>query len=167
MRPIISTIAALALALPTTFSSGSVGTVIAFAVPTALVTMMGEPAEARGGGGGRGGGGRAGRGGGGGRSVGNTRHNGNQSVNRNVNRNVNKNVNRNIDVDVNHRHNNNLGAAVVTGLAIGAVVNSISNSSSCATHVYSEISYQYCDGVWYQPRYSGSNVTYIVVNNPG
>jgi hypothetical protein len=35
------------------------------------------------------------------------------------------------------------------------------------THVYSTVSYQYCDGVWYQPRYSGSNVTYIVVNNPG
>ena len=171
MRSIIRTAAALALALPTTLSSGSIGTVVAFTVPAALVTMMGEPAEARGGHGGGRGGGRAGRGGGGGQHVGNVRHTGYQSVNhnvnRNVNRNVNHNVNRHVDVDVNHRHNGNFAAGVVTGLAVGAVVNNISNNSSCATQIYSGVSYQYCDGVWYQPQQSGSSVTYIVVNNPG
>lgn len=175
MKSIISTIATVALVAPVVPSFGSMGTVLAAAFPAALVTLSGAPAEARGGGG-RGGGGRGGRGHGGGQHSGGQRHSGHQSVNKHVDRNKHKDVNRDIDidkdvdidVDVDNHHNNNndLARAVTAGLVVGAVVNSIDNEAECVTEPRGDVSYLYCDGVWYEPQYSGSNVTYIVVNEP-
>ena len=172
MKSIISTIATVALVAPVVPSFGSMGTVLAAAFPAALVTLSGAPAEARGGGG-RGGGGR---GHGGGQHSGGQRHSGHQSVNKHVDRNKHKDVNRDIDIDKDvdidvdvddhHKNNNDLARAVAAGLVVGAVVNSIDNEAECVTEPRGDVSYLYCDGVWYEPQYSGSNVTYIVVNEP-
>jgi hypothetical protein len=37
---------------------------------------------------------------------------------------------------------------------------------SCRTVVSGGIAYQQCGSAWYQPQYSGSQVTYVVVNPP-
>ena len=37
---------------------------------------------------------------------------------------------------------------------------------SCSQRYYGGVTYSYCDGAWYQPQYSGSSVTYVVVNQP-
>ncbi len=61
-------------------------------------------------------------------------------------------------------------AAVVTAAVIGtaAVVGSVVRSlpPSCSTMVVDNVPYQHCGNAWYQPRYSGSQVTYVVVNPP-
>lgn len=104
------------------------------------------------------------------------------SVNRNVNRNVNRdiNVNRNINVDVDyhddHHHWNDwddhpfaTAAAVTAGVAItSAVIGSIVYSvpPSCVTTVINGIAYQQCGNTWYQPRYYGTSVQYVVVVAP-
>lgn len=36
----------------------------------------------------------------------------------------------------------------------------------CTTMLVDGISYSDCDGVWYQPAYSGGDVTYVVVDPP-
>ena len=36
----------------------------------------------------------------------------------------------------------------------------------CTTLVINGIGYRQCDNVWYQPRYYGSTVQYIVVEAP-
>ena len=102
----------------------------------------------------------------------------NVNVNRNTNRNTNVNVNRNtnrntnVNVNVNNRRGRNYHP-VATGLAIGAtvavtaaVVGSIVNTipPSCTTVIRNGISYSQCGDVWYEPRYSGNSVTYVVVN---
>ncbi|HEY8946713.1 MAG TPA: DUF6515 family protein [Polyangiaceae bacterium] len=95
------------------------------------------------------------------------------SVNRNVNVNRNMNVHRDIDVDVDHHYGYGgryypvgraVAATAVTAIAIGTVVHSL--PPSCSTVVTSGITYQNCSGTWYQPRYSGTQVTYVVVNQP-
>ena len=75
------------------------------------------------------------------------------------------NVNKNINVDVDHR-GNHIGGAIVAGMVIGSIVVAASIPPSCATVVVSNIAYRQCDGHWYQPQYSGTQVTYIVVNSP-
>lgn len=131
-----------------------------------------DDAEARRGGGHRGGGGHA-------RTS--VNHNVNRNSNRNVNRNTNVNVNRNrhvdVDVDVNrhggwgrgYRHPVATGVAIgataaVTAAVVGSVVNTL--PPSCTTIINNGITYQQCGSTYYQPRYSGSNVTYVVVNSP-
>lgn len=178
MRFFLPAIACLALALP----SAPVVTKLAVTVAVPIVmAFTATPAEARGGG----------RRGGGGRVRSNGRQNINAGVNRNrnnnANRNRNNNVNRNtnvnrnrdvnvdrsrhVDIDVNHRYGYGHGnggafvAGVATAIAVGAIVNSL--PPSCTNYTYSGIAYRNCGGTWYQPQYSGSNVTYIVVNNPG
>jgi hypothetical protein len=56
------------------------------------------------------------------------------------------------------------GAAVATAVAVGTVVRSI--PPSCSSVMVGNVAYQQCGGTWYQPRYSGSQVTYVVVNPP-
>lgn len=103
----------------------------------------------------------------------------NQNVNRNknVNRNMNVNRNVNIDVDVDHRHGCCGGgyhpvargvavgtAAAVTAAVIGSVVYSL--PPGCTTVVRYGVSYRQCGSVWYEPRYSGNDVTYVVIEAP-
>jgi len=100
-------------------------------------------------------------------------------VNRNVNRNVNvdRNVNRNvsyhrdIDVDVDYHHYHPVAraaavtaTAAVTAAAIGSVVNSL--PPSCTTVEQVGVTYQRCGSTWYQPRYVGTQVSYVVVTPP-
>jgi hypothetical protein len=105
---------------------------------------------------------------------------GNVNANRNVNQNVNasRNVYVNRDVDVHGGYGRGYGccyhpvaagaaiagAAVVTAAAIGSVVNSL--PSSCTAVVVNQVSYQQCGSTWYQPQFSGTSTTYVVVNPP-
>ena len=59
-----------------------------------------------------------------------------------------------------------VGTAAVIGTAavVGSVVRSI--PPSCHTVMVGNVAYHDCGGAWYQPRYAGSQVTYVVVNPP-
>ncbi|MDF2900422.1 MAG: hypothetical protein K0Q62_481 [Phenylobacterium sp.] len=89
----------------------------------------------------------------------------------------NVNIGNDVNIDVDNGWDNNgwdyhpvargvaFGtAAAVTSAVVGSMIYSL--PPSCATRPYGGVSYSYCDGVWYQPQYSGSSVTYIVVNQP-
>jgi hypothetical protein len=96
------------------------------------------------------------------------------NVNRNTNVNVNNgnvNINQDVDIDVNHGWYNNhpvataaaVGTAMaVTAAAVGSIVYSL--PPACTVMVENGTQYNYCGGVYYQPMYSGSTVTYVVVN---
>jgi hypothetical protein len=107
----------------------------------------------------------------------NLNHNRNTNVNRNanvnVNRNTNVNVNRHVDVDVHNRYGyynhgpsvaGVVAASVATAIVVGSIVNTL--PPSCSTMIVNGFAYQNCGGVYYQPQYQGSSVTYIVVNHP-
>jgi hypothetical protein len=115
----------------------------------------------------------------------NVNMNRNVNVNRNVdvNRNVNHNsdFDRDVDIDVDH-HYGGWGccyhpgaaaaataaavttAAVTTAAVVGSMVHSL--PSSCEAVSVNGFTYQRCGSTWYQPQFSGSSVTYIVVNPP-
>lgn len=107
--------------------------------------------------------------------------------NRNVsnnNVNVNKNVNVNVDNNNNrHGHYDNgrwyddddglgfAGKVAVTTAAVAvtaAVVGSVTNTQpdNCQQVISNGTVYMYCNGTYYQPMYSGSNTSYMVVNPP-
>ena len=103
------------------------------------------------------------------------------NVNRNVNVNHKNNVNVNVKKNVNvhrdihtdwdryHYHPVARGvavgtAAVVTAAAIGSVVYSL--PSGCGYRVINGVRYYQCGGVWYEQRYAGSQLTYVVVPSP-
>lgn len=99
------------------------------------------------------------------------------NVNRNVNVNsatVNSttvNVNKNVNVNTGCCYNNvGVGGAVAAGVVAGAVVGSVIAASAlppaCSAVVVNGVTYQSCGGAWYQPQYSGSQVTYVIVNPP-
>jgi hypothetical protein len=102
--------------------------------------------------------------------------NANANVNRNTNVNVNKNVNVNVDGGYNTRYNNNyhpvataaaVGATVaVTAAVVGAIVTPAQLPPSCVQVNSGGVVYLQCGSTWYQPQYQGSNVTYLVVNQP-
>jgi hypothetical protein len=128
---------------------------------TVMLSFIPQQADARGGN--RGGGGKA-----------RTSVNRNLSNNRNtsVNRNVNKNINVDVDVD---RHYGCCGHGgyhpIATGVAIGAtiaVVGSVVNTlpGGCTTIVTNGVSCRQCGSTWYEPRYSGNNVTCVVIDAP-
>ena len=105
----------------------------------------------------------------------NTNVNRNANVNRNVNvnQNTNVNVNRNVNVSGGYYGPNYhsgpsvagvVAATVVTAAVVGTVVRSL--PPSCTTVYANGFAYQNCGGTYYQPQYQGSNVTYIVVNQP-
>lgn len=54
--------------------------------------------------------------------------------------------------------------AAVTAAALGSTVYAL--PTSCVTVFNGNLTYFHCGSAWYQPRYSGSSVTYIVVNPP-
>jgi hypothetical protein len=57
-----------------------------------------------------------------------------------------------------------VGAVVATAIVVGAIVSSL--PPSCTTIMANGFAYQNCGGTYYQPRYAGSSVTYVVVNRP-
>jgi len=106
----------------------------------------------------------------------NVNANRNVNVNSNTNVNSNVNVNRNVNVDVDvdnhwdaHYHPVARTAAVTTAVAItAAAIGSVAYSipPSCVTVVVNGATYQQCGSTWYQPRYAGTSVQYIVVTAP-
>jgi len=91
------------------------------------------------------------------------------TVNR-TNVNVNVNTVRRADVDV-HVHGGayynpgpSVGAVVATTLVVGAMVASL--PPNCTTIMANGFTYHSCGGTYYQPRYSGNTVTYVVVTRP-
>jgi hypothetical protein len=55
-------------------------------------------------------------------------------------------------------------AVATTAAVVGSQVYSIPDS--CSAVVVNGLTYQQCGSVWYQPEFSGSSVTYVVVNAP-
>ena len=55
-------------------------------------------------------------------------------------------------------------AAAVTAAAIGSTVYTL--PSSCTTVVVNGFTYEQCGDVWYQPQFSGTTTTYVVVSPP-
>ncbi len=106
----------------------------------------------------------------------NVNRNASANVNRNVNANVTRNANVNVDRNVNVNgyrggYNNGWNHPVGTGLAVvgaAAVIGSIVYSlpPSCSMVQSGGVTYQRCGSTWYQPRYSGTSVQYVVVNSP-
>jgi hypothetical protein len=92
-------------------------------------------------------------------------------VNRSANVNQKVNFHRDIDVDVDRGHYHPVaataavvGATAVTAAAVGSVVNTL--PPSCTMAPVNNVTYQNCGGTYYQPRYSGTQVSYVVVNPP-
>jgi hypothetical protein len=54
--------------------------------------------------------------------------------------------------------------AAVTAAAIGTTVYSL--PSSCTTVVVNGVTYEQCGSTWYQPQFSGTTTTYVVVGSP-
>jgi hypothetical protein len=148
-------------------------------LPLALaLVLIGSPALAQ-----RGGGGNVSRGAA--RSSVNAGAGANRAGNVNATRNVDQNVNVNRDINVNRDvdvHGGYYGGgggccyhpvataaavtatAAVTAAAIGSIVNTV--PPSCTPVVVSQITYQQCGSTWYQPQFSGTSTTYVVVNSP-
>jgi hypothetical protein len=94
----------------------------------------------------------------------------------NSNRNNNINVDNDINIDADGGWDNDWDyhpiaagvafgtAAAITSAAIGSMYYSL--PPSCVPRPYNSISYYYCGGAWYQPAYSGTSVSYTVVNAP-
>jgi uncharacterized membrane protein len=57
-----------------------------------------------------------------------------------------------------------VGTAAVTAAVVGSVVHSV--PPSCTSVMVGNVAYQQCGNTWYQPRYAGSQVTYVVVSPP-
>lgn len=57
-----------------------------------------------------------------------------------------------------------VGATTATILAIGTQVSAV--PPDCVSVVANGVAYQHCGPTWYQPRYVGSSVQYIVVTAP-
>ena len=55
-------------------------------------------------------------------------------------------------------------AAVGTAVVVGSVVHSL--PPSCTSVMVGNVAYQECGKTYYQPRYAGSQVTYVVVSPP-
>jgi hypothetical protein len=53
---------------------------------------------------------------------------------------------------------------VATAIVVGTIVSSL--PPSCTTIIANGVTYHNCGGTYYQPRYSGGNVQYIVVTHP-
>jgi hypothetical protein len=107
----------------------------------------------------------------------NVNRNANVNQNTNVNRNTNVNVNSNTNVNVHHDYDNDWdnGGAFIAGAVVGGITGAAIASSNqttvittlpsgCATVIINGISSYNCGGVYYQPQYSGSSVTYVIIS---
>ncbi len=54
--------------------------------------------------------------------------------------------------------------AAATSVALGSTVTVL--PSNCVTVFSGDLTYFQCGSVWYQPRYAGSGVAYVVVSAP-
>jgi hypothetical protein len=109
-----------------------------------------------------------------------------RDIRRRANVNINNNSNNNINISNNGNYNRHNGwggnggwyddhhhwhplataaTVAVTAAVIGSIVNSVP-SSGCQMLIVNGLSYYQCGSSWYQPRYYGSNVQYIVVVPP-
>ena len=96
----------------------------------------------------------------------------NHNANINNNTNINRDVDVNVDVDDHWDHDYHPvargvafgAAAAVTAAAINSVVYSL--PPACVVSPYSGLTYYHCGSAWYEPRYEGTTVTYVVVNAP-
>jgi len=94
------------------------------------------------------------------------------NVNRNVNVNQNVNVHRDVNVDVDYHDNYHpvataaavTAAATVTAAVVGSIVQAPPPASQ--TVVVGGATYIQSGNTWYQPQYSGTQVSYVVVNPP-
>ncbi|WP_144142225.1 hypothetical protein [Paraburkholderia sp. BCC1884] len=97
----------------------------------------------------------------------------------NNNRNVNVHSNRDVNINVDnhggryddHYHPVATAAAVtatvaVTSAVVGSIVHANQLPPSCAQVMRGNVAYMQCGTVWYQPQYQGSDVAYVVVNQP-
>ena len=84
-----------------------------------------------------------------------------------MNRDVNRDIDRDVDFDNDWDADGFWAGAAVAG-ATAAVVGSIAYSlpSACSNVVIGGLTYQDCDGVWYAPQYSGTDVVYVVIDDP-
>ncbi|NBD11920.1 hypothetical protein [Corallococcus silvisoli] len=71
-------------------------------------------------------------------------------------------VHRDVDVNVDRYHHP--VARTAGAIAVGTEVRTL--PSACTTVVRRNIAYQNCGGIWYQPRHTGGEMTYVVVNPP-
>ncbi len=55
-------------------------------------------------------------------------------------------------------------AATATAIVVGSIVSTL--PTSCSAVVVGGLTYHQCGSTWYQPRYSGTTVSYVVVNAP-
>ena len=55
-------------------------------------------------------------------------------------------------------------AVATTAVVVGSMVNTL--PPSCSSVMVGNAVYQQCGSAWYQPRYAGSDVTYVVVEPP-
>jgi hypothetical protein len=91
------------------------------------------------------------------------------SVNHHAQVNHNVNVHRSVHVDVDRGYPGyHPVARATTAVAAAVVVGSIVHSlpPACSAVVVNGLTYQQCGSAWYQPRYAGTQVTYMVVNPP-
>ncbi len=101
-------------------------------------------------------------------------------MNRNVNRDVNRDIDRDVDIDGDrgyYRGGRYYGGAPVaraaaataaigiTAAAIGSIAYSL--PSGCNTLSGYATPYYNCGGTYYAPQYQGTEVAYVVVDNPG
>lgn len=152
--------------------------VLALAVPAYVEARGFGGGGFAGRGGGFAGGGFAGRGGGFGGAGGFAGDRGDFNRNLNVDHSANLNVNRNVNVNGDYHggdyyHNGWYGyhpyGALAAGAVVGAaVIGSIAYSlpDNCNMMSVGSMTYQQCGSVWYQPQYVGTQVQYVVVNNP-
>ncbi len=113
-------------------------------------------------------------------NVGNQVNSNNRTHVNNSTHNVNIDNHRDVDIDVDGRgrygyddHYHPIGTAVAVGATIavttavvGAILTPAQMPSTCVQVMRYNTMYMQCGSTWYQPRYQGSDVTYIVVNAP-
>jgi hypothetical protein len=92
----------------------------------------------------------------------------------------NVNVNRDVNIDVDghgrygyddHYHPIATAAAVtatvaVTSAVVGSILRPAQMPTSCVQVIRTGVTYMQCGSAWYQPQYVGSDVTYVVVDQP-
>ncbi|MEA3274634.1 MAG: hypothetical protein U9Q81_04930 [Pseudomonadota bacterium] len=54
--------------------------------------------------------------------------------------------------------------SVAGALVVGAIVSS--PPPSCRTAIVDRITYHRCDGIYYEPSYRGTDIVYVVVDDP-
>lgn len=88
-----------------------------------------------------------------------------------MNRNADPNGNFDLDYDLDsqwHPAARSAGPAAGAGVTAAAAVGSIVYMlpPGCRTTSVNTMSYYQCGGVWYQPQFAGTSVTYVIIQAP-